>query len=168
MIVMLVNVEKLSFKNADNIVYKSCYYQISVRQQIFYDQLHLLRKCQKDLYSNTVRNHLFGLRGSQSTQWLTIKDRPLADTFAKWIPLDCLVYSASARRPAIHRWCNRFSSKCLSWTRMKHLKLLFPHRIGNEKPVALNFARICRGIFRFCASINMFPNPFVHIWINDT
>ena len=77
MIVMLVNVEKVSFKNADNIVYKSCYYQISVRQQIFYDQLHLLRKCQKDLYSNTVRNHLFGLRGSQSTQWLTIKDRPL-------------------------------------------------------------------------------------------
>ena len=76
MIVMLVNVEKVSFKNADNIVYKSCYYQISVRQQIFYDQLQLLRKCQKDLYSNTVRNHLFGLRGSQSTQWLTIKDRP--------------------------------------------------------------------------------------------
>lgn len=77
MIVMLVNVEKVSFKNADNIVYKSCYYQISVRQQIFYDQLQLLRKCQKDLYSNTVRNHLFGLRGSQSIQWLTIKDRPL-------------------------------------------------------------------------------------------
>ena len=74
---MLVNVEKVSFKNADNIVYKSCYYQISVRQQIFYDQLQLLRKCQKDLYSNTVRNHLFGLRGSQSTQWLIIKDRPL-------------------------------------------------------------------------------------------
>jgi hypothetical protein len=77
MIVMLVNVEKVSFKNADYIVYKSCYYQISVRQQIFYDQLQLLRKCQKDLYSNTVWNHLFGLRGSQSTQWLTIKDRPL-------------------------------------------------------------------------------------------
>ena len=39
---MLVKVEKVSFKNADNIVNEPCYYQISVSQQIFYDQVLLI------------------------------------------------------------------------------------------------------------------------------
>jgi hypothetical protein len=87
MIILLVNVEKVSFKNADNIVYEPCYYQISVGQQIFYDQVLLISLFEEKARSlfesvkrfvfNTVRNHLFGLRGSQSIQWLTIKDRPL-------------------------------------------------------------------------------------------
>ena len=71
MIVMLVNVEKISVKNGENIFYEPCYFHILVRQKILYDQFLLISLFEEKARSffesvkrfefDTVRNNLFSL-----------------------------------------------------------------------------------------------------------